>query len=247
VSTFPEKVPQRGKLIAVAGIDGAGKSTLAAALRTTLTNMGHETILAGKQTVDVPSDEDLSQYLDAVNAVVYRRKASVGQACGDHYWLFALAAWHSLQDRHIIRPALQAGIHVILDNSHHKTLARYTLSREMTDGLAAQAFAHLSSPDVILFLRIPSQDALRRKRTFTPLEAGHAGPSAEHFIAYQNKVADDLSRQASQIWESIDVTARAPAAVLDDALTILARRGLLTLDGYPAKAGTGSRRAERTQ
>ena len=69
-------------------------------------------------------DEDLSEYLDSVNAVVYRRKASVAAACGDHYWLFALAAWYSLQDRHIVRPALQAGTHVILDNSHHKILAR---------------------------------------------------------------------------------------------------------------------------
>ncbi len=178
VSTFPENVTQRGKLIAVAGIDGAGKSTLAAALRKTLTTMGHETIVAGKQTVDVPSDEDLSRYLGAVNAVVYRRNASVGQACGDHYWLFALAAWHSLQDRHVIRPALRAGIHVILDNSHHKTLARYTLSPEVPDGLAGQVFAHLSAPDVILFLRVSAEEALRRKRAFTPLEAGHTGSVA---------------------------------------------------------------------
>jgi dTMP kinase len=246
VSTFPEKVAQRGKLIAVVGIDGAGKSTLAAALCKTLMRMGHETILAGKQTVDVPSDEDLSQYLDAVNAVVYRRKASVGQACGDHYWLFALAAWHSLQDRHVVRPALQAGVHVILDNSHHKTVARYSLSPEVTDGLAGQAFAHLSAPDVILFLRVSAEEALRRKRTFTSLEAGHAGPSPEHFISYQNKVAGDLSRQTSQTWESIDVTAKGPDAVLDNALTVLAGRGLLTLAGYPARAGTSSSRGEGT-
>lgn len=247
MSTFPENVTQRGKLIAVAGIDGAGKSTLAAALCKTLTTMGHETIVAGKQTVDVPSDEDLSRYLGAVNAVVYRRNASVGQACGDHYWLFALAAWHSLQDRHVVRPALRAGIHVILDNSHHKTLARYTLSPEVPDDLAGQVFAHLSAPDVILFLRVSAEEALRRKRAFTPLEAGHTGSSPEHFISYQSKVADDLARRASQAWASLDVTAKGPDAVLNDALTVLGRRGLLNLAGYPCRAGTDSRRVEGTR
>jgi dTMP kinase len=99
---------------------------------------------------------------------------------------------------------------------------------------------------VILFLRVSAEEALRRKRTFTSLEAGHAGPSPEHFISYQNKVAGDLSRQTSQTWESIDVTAKGPDAVLDNALTVLAGRGLLTLAGYPARAGTSSSRGEGT-
>ena len=109
-----------GKLITVAGIDGAGKSTLAAALHGALKDAGHDAVLIGKHTTEVPADAALSAYLDSLNAIVYRRDQAVGAACGDHYWLFALAAWYSLQDRLVIQPALQAGTHVILDNAHHK-------------------------------------------------------------------------------------------------------------------------------
>jgi len=245
VSTTPGEAAKRGKLIVMAGIDGAGKSTLASALCTTLKNAGHEAILAGKHTVDVPSDEDLSQYLDAVNAVVYRRKASVGQACGDHYWLFALAAWYSLQDRLVVLPALQAGTHVILDNSHHKILARYTVNSEVPAGVAGQVFAHLTTPDMVLLLRVTAEEALLRKPDFTPLEAGRTEASQRHFISYQDKVAEELSRQADQRWASINVTAKGPDAVVDDALAVLARRGVLSLAGCPARAGTGTRRGER--
>ncbi len=93
-----------GKLITVAGIDGAGKSTLAAALHGALKGAGHYAVLIGKHTTEVPADAALSAYLDSLNAIVYRRDQAVGAACGDHYWLFALAAWYSLQDRLVIRP-----------------------------------------------------------------------------------------------------------------------------------------------
>lgn len=237
----------RGRLVAVAGIDGAGKSTLAAALCEALKDAGHEAILVGKSTVDVPSNAEFSQYLDAVNAVVYRRTASVGQACGDHYWLFALAAWYSLQDRLVIQPALRAGTHVILDNAHQKILARFAVNPEVPTDVARQVFAHLTTPDLVLFLRVTAEEALRRKREFTQLEAGRTGPSQGHFVSYQDKVTEELSRQqAGETWASIDVTARDPGAVLGDALALLAQRGVLSPGGQPAHAGTAGTGGKRT-
>lgn len=115
--------PVRGREITVTGIDGAGKSTLAARLHQALVDAGHPAILVGKHTTDVPMDPDLSAYLDRLNELIYRRDTRVAQACGDHYWLLALAAWYSLQDELVIQPVLAAGTHVILDNAHHKILA----------------------------------------------------------------------------------------------------------------------------
>ena len=76
------------------------------ALHGALKDAGHHAILVGKHTTEVPVDAELSAYLDSLNAIVYRRDARVGAACGDHYWLFALAAWYTLQDRLVIQPAL---------------------------------------------------------------------------------------------------------------------------------------------
>ncbi|MGH3687582.1 MAG: dTMP kinase [Pseudonocardiaceae bacterium] len=211
-----------GKLITVAGIDGAGKSTLAASLHAVLTDAGQSAILVGKQTTEVPMSADLSEYLDSLNALVYRRKASVGPACGDHYWLFALAAWYSLQDRLVIGPALRSGTHVILDNAHHKILARYAVNREVPTQLAHQVFAHLAPPDVVLFLQVTAEEALRRKQEFSPLEAGRTGSTGEAFVSHQDTVTSELRRQAaSEAWVSIDVTAKGPDIVLEQALAIV--------------------------
>ncbi|GAA1022114.1 hypothetical protein Aple_064710 [Acrocarpospora pleiomorpha] len=225
-----------GKLITVAGIDGAGKSTLAASLHTALKDFGQDTILVGKHTTtEVPSSIDLStdllEYLDSLNAVVYRRKASVGAACGDYYWLFALAAWYSLQDRLIIQPALRAGTHVILDNAHHKILARYAVNPDVPTHLAGQVFAHLTPPDIVVFLQVTAQEALRRKQEFSALEAGHTGMTVEAFISYQDTVTAELQQQTvHEPWVSIDVTGKSPGFVLNETLTVLSERLDLQID-----------------
>lgn len=216
---------QPGKLITAAGIDGAGKSTLATALHTALKDSGQDAVLIGKHTTEVPMDADLSAYLDDLNAVVYRRPAAVGAACGDHYWLFALAAWYSLQDRLTIQPALRAGTHVILDNAHHKIVARYATNPGIRNDLAQQVFAHLTPASLVLFLQLDPEEALRRKGEFTALEAGHTGATGEAFVTYQNTVTAHLRQQAVvQDWASIDVTGKDPGTVLKEALGLLSAR-----------------------
>lgn len=194
-------------MITVTGIDGAGKSTLAARLHRALTDAGHPAVLIGKNSTDVPMDEDLSAYVDHLNGLVYRRDARVAQACGDHYWLLALAAWYTLQDTLVIRPALAAGTHVVLDNAHHKILARYAVNPDVSTRLAEQVFAHLTEPDLVIFLRIGAREALARKGEFTSLETGHSGTGAEDFVRYQDTVLAQLREQEHRgRWLSLDVT-----------------------------------------
>jgi thymidylate kinase len=216
---------QNGKLITVAGIDGAGKSTLATSLHRAFKESNQDAILVGKHTTEVPMSAELSDYVDSLNAVVYRRKASVGAVCGNHYWLFALAAWYSLQDQLIIQPALRAGTHVILDNAHHKILARYTVAPDVPTNLARQAFAHLTAPDIVLFLQITAKEALHRKQEFSPLETGYTGSTDDAFVAYQDSVAEELCRQATgRPWMNIDVAGKDADLVLTQALTLLSER-----------------------
>jgi dTMP kinase len=216
--------PGTGTLIAVAGIDGAGKSTLAASLHAALNAAGQSAILVGKHTTEVSGSAELSEYVDRVNAVVYRRKASVCAVSGDHYWLFALAAWYSLQDRLIIQPALRAGTHVILDNAHHKILARYAVNPEVPTDLARQVFAHLTAPQIVLFLNVTPGQALARKQDFSSLEAGYTGTTGDAFISYQDSVTEQLHQQADRAWDTIDVTGKAAGTVLEESLAILSAR-----------------------
>lgn len=226
----PVPTAARGRQITVTGIDGAGKSTLAARLHRALNDAGQPAVLIGKHSTTVPMDEELSAYADRLNALVYRRDTRVAQACGDHYWLLALAAWYTLQDKLMIKPALAAGTHVILDNSHHKILARYAVNPDVPTRLAEQVFAHLTEPDLVIFLRIDAREALRRKGAFTSLETGHSGPGAEDFIRHQDTVLTQLREQQKRGgWLPVDVTDLDRDAVFKTAATALADRLQITL------------------
>jgi thymidylate kinase len=222
--------PARGREITVTGIDGAGKSTLAARLHQSLNDAGHPAILVGKHTTVAP-DPELSAYLDKLNEVVYRRDARVGQACGDHYWLLALAAWYTLQDQFVIQPALAAGTHVILDNAHHKILARYAVNPQIPTVLTEQVFAHLTEPDLTIFLRIGAREALHRKQgEFTSLETGHSGSGGDDFIDYQTAVLAQLQEQSWRGgWLPLDVTAMDRDTVFKNAADAVAQRLQITL------------------
>jgi dTMP kinase len=223
--TTPPAAPTRGREITVTGIDGAGKSTLAARLYQALNDAGQPAVLIGKHTTTVPMDEDLSAYLDRVNGVVYRRDPRVAQTCGDHYWLLQLAAWYTLQDQLVIQPALAAGTHVILDNAHHKILARYAVNPGPLAHLAEQVFAHLPEPDLVIFLRIGAQEALARKGTFTSLETGHSGDGDEDFVRYQDAVLTQPREQERRgEWLSVDVTDLDRETVFKTAAAALADR-----------------------
>jgi len=222
--------PARGREITVVGIDGAGKSTLATRLHQALNDAGHEAILVCKHSTDVPLDAELSAYLDRLNALVYRRDAHVAQACGDHYWLLALASWYTLQDTLVIQPALAAGTHVILDNAHHKILARYAVNPDVPTSLAEQVFAHLTEPDLVFFLRIGARDALARKGAFSSLETGHSGGTDEDFIRYQDTVLTMLREHEQRGgWLSLDVTDMDRDTVFTTAADALADRLQLAL------------------
>jgi dTMP kinase len=222
--------PAPGRLITFVGGDGAGKSTLAAHLHQSLNDAGHEAIFVGKHSTDVPRDPELSSYLDRLNELVYRRDARVAQACGDHYWLLALASWYTLQDRLVIQPALTAGTHVVLDNAHHKILARYAVNPEVPTRLAAQVFAHLTEPDLVFFLHIGAREALARKGSFTSLETGHSGGSDEDFIRYQDTVLDQMREQAAHgAWLSLNAADMDRDQVFKAASAALADRLHLTV------------------
>ncbi|HEY6797074.1 MAG TPA: hypothetical protein VI248_20570, partial [Kineosporiaceae bacterium] len=188
--------PERGRLITLVGIDGAGKTTLATSLHRHLTGTGRRALLVNKHTVTGPDDPQVRRYLDAVNAVVYRDRPANGQVCGDTYWLLALAAWYALQDALVVRPALDDGIHVLLDNSPHKIIARYRSHPCIATELVENVFADLPAPDVVLHLRITPARALDRKGSFTELETGRTGTAGQDFVSYQQGVADDLDAQS---------------------------------------------------
>lgn len=178
-----------GHLIYLDGIDGAGKTTVLRTLR----NWHHspDLLFVGKAEFTAPS-ADQDAYLRELNAVVYQRPRHVADLCGDRYWLFAVAAWYQLLDAWVVRPAVEAGRTVVMDNSPLKIIARY-LAANLVDGpLVEQCFAGLREPDLVLILTVSAEEALRRKVSYTTVEAGGTR-STEEFLAFQAGLGQALA------------------------------------------------------
>lgn len=131
----------------------------------------------------------------------------------------------------------------MLDNAHHKILARYTVNPDVPTDLTHQVFAHLTQADVVLFLQVTADEALRRKQEFSPLEAGRTGSSDGHFIQYQDSVTEELRKQeADDTWVPIDVSDKGPDVVLSEALAVMSERLELDLSERVTEIRNGRNR-----
>lgn len=219
------------KLIVVEGIDGAGKSTL-------LTNL--EAALAAelpvrrvtKSTV-ASAHPSLTGYLTRLNDLLYKREDGVGALLGERYWLFAMASWYTALYEQVIQPTLADGVHVLLDNSPYKLVARMLVGSDVDADLVRACYAGLREPDLTVLLDVSPEVALARKQGHSTLEAGH-DTSENAFVSHQNNVRQQLVDMAGQHdWLVMDVAEADPAQLLREVIPAVHR----VLHGQPASAG----------
>lgn len=182
---------KRGVLVALEGIDGAGKTTLARALAAALRRRGFSVRLRRE-----PSDARLG----AIAQSVSRADAWTG-------------AVYFTVDRHVARPALEKALAqfdvVLTDRSFYSTLAYQgsALRPRERSRLAELERAATRVPDRVLLLDLPPRDAvarLGRRRTVR-------GPLEE--VRILDRVARAYRRLAREgRWTVLD--ARAPIAEL---------------------------------
>jgi dTMP kinase len=149
---------RRGRLIALEGIDGAGKSTLARAIASSLRRRGFSVALRHE-----PSDRKLGSLAQTVSR--------------DDAWSGAV---YFTVDRYIARPALERALSkhdvVVTDRSFYSTLAYQgsALAPRERRRLKELERTAAREPDQVILLEIPSGAALRRlggrRRDPGPLE-----------------------------------------------------------------------------
>jgi dTMP kinase len=137
---------RRGLLVALEGIDGAGKSTLAETLACQARRRGWSVRLRRE-----PADHRLGEIAQA---------ASVGDA-----WTGAI---YFTVDRFLARPALLRDLAradvVLQDRSYYSTLAYQGSALPAADQRRLEAIERASSvrPDVVLLLDVPVREAIAR-------------------------------------------------------------------------------------
>jgi dTMP kinase len=200
-----------GILITIEGIDGAGKSTLAAALAARLGERG-----ANVELLREPGGVELSERIrtlvkDPRLDVVPRAEAL----------LYAAARAQLVEER--VRPLLEAGAVVVLDRFVDSSLAYQGAGREL--GVAAIREVNLFAtgglhPDRTLLLRI-APAAGRDRQLGRALEPDRLEREQDGFFAAVAEAYDELARAEPGRVRVIDA-GRTPAEVLEESLAALA-------------------------
>ncbi len=202
---------ERGKLITIEGLDGAGKSTLAHALAGELTSRG-----ASVRLLREPGGVEVSE---RIRALV--KDPALAVAPRTEALLYAAARAQLVQE--LLVPLLREGTTVLLDRFVDSSLAYQGAGRSLgveqiraindfaTGGLV---------PDRTLLLRISPADGRARQQQ-RALEPDRLEREGEQFFAAIATAYDQLAHEQPQRIRVIDA-AQAPELVLAAALAALA-------------------------
>jgi dTMP kinase len=205
----------RGRLITIEGLDGAGKSTLAAALARELESRGSRVELL-REPGGVEVSEQIRDLVKDPRLPVASRAEAL---------LYAAARAQLVAER--LQPLLGEGAVVLLDRFIDSSLAYQGAGRALgvEEVRAINLFATgLLVPDRTLLLRI-SPAAGRARQRERALEPDRLEREDERFFAAVADAYDELARSEPERIRVIDA-AQAPQQVLADALAELQGLGL---------------------
>ena len=143
-----------GLLITIEGIEGAGKTTLAAALAERLRSRGNEVVVTSEPGGGPIGERIRRILLDPSNSITDRAE------------LLLFEAARAQHVETLIRPALERGAVVICDRYTDSSIAYQGAAR----GLGTEAVRQLNDfatgglrPDLTILLDLPAQDGLARQ------------------------------------------------------------------------------------
>jgi dTMP kinase len=203
----------RGVLIALEGVDGAGKTTQAVSLAAVMARFGRRVLFTQEPTFG-PAGRRLREYLAGKE-----RHLSAAEE---------LALFQADRREHVadtIRPALERGWLVITDRYYYSSAAYQGALGLDPEAILAASEAFAPRPDLVVIFTLPLSVALARR-----LEARGGEAQVSEVPAYLEKVAALYDRfQGPQL---VRLDAAAPPA------EVLGRLLNLTLDALAAARGS---------
>lgn len=201
-----------GRFVTLEGIEGAGKSTLIAALAERLRRGGHETIVT-REPGGTPLAEQIRR------AVLQRGNERVSPEA-ETLLMFAARAVHL---DNLVRPALARGAWVLCDRFSDATRAYQGGGRGIDPGfiesLARIVHGDLD-PDLTLLLDLPVETGLRRARARSGAEPDRFEGETLQFFERVRMAYLALARREPHRFRVLDAT-QTPAVLADAALEAL--------------------------
>lgn len=220
----PPRRSEAGALVAVEGIDGSGKSTVARQVVDMLEELGLRAVLFDRQSAPDALDGYPAEHLRQLRHLIWEYPETARTSeLGFEHWAHLLVSWFSAVDHTVIRPAVEQGLCVVADSWYYKFVARFALTIGLTE--AERLFRGISTPDVVVWLDTAPELCLGRRGTLRSTERGewqHLDGGGAAFLEYQRNVRRMYRRLASgSSWEVVESTD--PSSVTSDLRSRLAR------------------------
>ncbi|TDB91381.1 hypothetical protein E1264_01760 [Actinomadura sp. KC216] len=189
----------RGLLVSVEGIDGSGKSELAASLAARLAEEHRDALLLDRHTATAGLSGYLADHLAGLRRLIWEYPpGAVTSDLGFHHWTGLIGAWFHGLDHLVVRPALDAGRPVVADSWFYKFTARFALTAGHSD--AGEPFVGVSVPDLVIWLDVPPETCADRRPDARATERGEWQGLADEpdaFTTYQHRVRGAYRRLAA--------------------------------------------------
>jgi dTMP kinase len=202
--------PYPGKLIAIEGTDGVGRSTHIAELRTWLEAQGYAVADTGMTRSDL-----------AGRGI---KEAKTGHTLGKMTMQLYYATDFADRLAHEILPALRAGFIVLTDRYMYSAIARAVV-RGLDPDWARAVYGIAIVPDAILYLRINSIDDLVLRLLESGngfdywesgMDVGFGEDFFDSFVAYQAKLLNEFDRMTTEYGFKVINASRSVARVSAD-------------------------------
>ena len=205
----------RGRLIAIEGIDGAGKSTVAGDVVAMVAELGRNAVLLDRNTACAAAAGYHADHLGRLRELIWEYPATARTSeLGFWHWAHLLASWFHAVDHTVVRPALEGGAYVVADSWYFKFVARFALTVDLAQ--ATELFRGISRPDLVVLLTADPELCADRRRDLRTTEMGewqNLDGGRDAFVEYQGRVRSVYARLASAgAWEVVASTDRSTVA-----------------------------------
>lgn len=159
-------------LVTFEGIDGAGKTTVSRRLFELLQEDFPAAHYYERSTTEF-ADPDVRRKMTQLGDVIWTRDVGrrTENPLTDEYWLFLLAAWFSVIDRHLLDLRRREGSLTLFESWYYRLVAKF-LQKGFDREWMLSLFATIEEPDLVVLLDVPPRLAWERRPSFSAYEIG---------------------------------------------------------------------------
>jgi thymidylate kinase len=189
-------------LIAIEGIDGAGKTHIARKLAHNLRDGGYLARYLNKSDIEF-GDAFTDSRLRLLKEIIWPEQGEPKiDLLGTHFYLFLLASWFSAVGQLLRREPRSGNLITVMDGSQFRVVAKAHCRAKIDRAQLLDYFDRAAEPDLVVLLEIEPHVSWHRRTVFKETEMGrwdgYRGDPRDAYCAYQTKIQNVLQEMACE-------------------------------------------------